>query len=234
MLYAMLAFFQDASSGMAPGSLGQLGAGIGMGLAAIGAGIGIGQAYHSAGYNGFDGLVRITPDGKLHIHSGVGNLGTFSYAATSRVAAEVLGCDWKNCIIERGDSRRYLPWNLGQFGSNTSFTMTRTNYVAAMDALQKLKQIASMRLGGRPEDWDARDETLVHRTNAGWRMSYAQAARWSIEMGGAYSGMNLPEDINPMTRRSAEALAGTGLIGVARDSRHNGTVPALAAGFIPH
>ena len=32
----------------------------------------------------------ITPDGKLHLHSGVGNLGTYSYASTTRVAAEVL------------------------------------------------------------------------------------------------------------------------------------------------
>src|SRR4029079_15482350 len=30
-------------------------------------GVGIGQAYHPAGSHGFDGLVRITPDGKLHI-----------------------------------------------------------------------------------------------------------------------------------------------------------------------
>lgn len=48
MLYGMLAFFQDASSGMAPGSLGQLGAGLGAGLAAIGAGIGIGQIGNGA------------------------------------------------------------------------------------------------------------------------------------------------------------------------------------------
>ncbi len=54
-------------------------------------GIGVGQAYHSAGSSGFDGLLRIKPDGKLHIHSGVGNLGTYSYATTTRVAAEVLG-----------------------------------------------------------------------------------------------------------------------------------------------
>ncbi len=97
-------------------------------------GIGIGQAYHPAGFNGFDGLVRITPDGKLHIHTGVGNLGTFSHSGTARIAAEVLKYDWENCIVERGDSRRHLPWNIGQFGSNTSFTMARTNYVAAMDA----------------------------------------------------------------------------------------------------
>ena len=43
-------------------------------------GVGVGQAYHSAGRDGFDGLVRITPDGKIHLHSGVGNLGTYSYA----------------------------------------------------------------------------------------------------------------------------------------------------------
>ena len=53
-------------------------------------GLGIGQGYHSAGTKGFDGLIRITPDGKLHVHTGVGNLGTYSYASTSRAAAEVL------------------------------------------------------------------------------------------------------------------------------------------------
>jgi xanthine dehydrogenase molybdenum-binding subunit len=196
-------------------------------------GVGVGQAFHSAGSSGFDGLVRIDEDGRLHIHTGVGNLGTYSYAATSRVAAEVLGYDWDNCEIHRGDSSRHLPWNNGQFGSNTSFTMTRTNYVAAMDALGKLKQIAALRIGGREDDWDVRSETLIHRENPSWRMTFASAARWAVRMGGPFSGENLPDDINPMTRRSAEALAGTGLIGVARDSdRHVGTVPALAAGFI--
>ena len=196
-------------------------------------GVGVGQAFHSAGSSGFDGLVRIDADGKLHIHTGVGNLGTYSYAATARVAAEVLGYDWANCVIHRGDSRRHLPWNNGQFGSNTSFTMTRTNYVAATDALQKLKQIAAIRLGGRADDYDVANEIVFRRDAPSARMSFARVARWAIEMGGPYSGLNLPDDLNAMTRRSAEAIAGTGLVGVARDSdRHTGTVPALAAGFI--
>jgi len=58
-------------------------------------GIGVGTAYHSAGRTGFDGLVVIKPDGKLYIHNGAGNLGTFSYAATARTAAEVLGMPWE-------------------------------------------------------------------------------------------------------------------------------------------
>ncbi|MBH15895.1 MAG: aldehyde oxidase [Gemmatimonadetes bacterium] len=197
-------------------------------------GLGVGQAYHSAGSSGFDGLIRILPDGKLYIHTGVGNLGTYSYAATSRVAAEVLDYRWENCEIVRGDSSKHLPWNNGQFGSNTSFTMTRTNYVAAMDALVKLKELASMSLGGSPEDYDIESETVVNKTNPSLRMSYADLAIRAIEVGGIYSGEELArEDLNEMTVRAVQGLAGTGLIGVARDNlEKNGTVPALAAGFI--
>lgn len=196
-------------------------------------GVGVGQAYHSAGSNGFDGLVRILPDGKLHIHTGVGNLGTYSHSSTSRVAAEVLKYNWDNCVIERGDSRRHLPWNLGQFGSNTSFTMTRTNYVAAIDALEKLLEIAAIDLGGSPEDYDISEERVFLKSDPNIFITYAAAASRAIELGGKYSGQYVPEDINSMTSASVAALAGTGLIGVAKDNlEKEGTVPALAAGFI--
>ena len=196
-------------------------------------GVGIGQAYHSAGSSKFDGLVRLTPEGKLHIHSGVGNLGTFSHSATSRVAAEVLTCKWENCVIERGDSRRHLPWNHAQWGSNTSFTMTRTNYVAAMDAKNKLLEIAAMDLGGSPGDYDLADERVVHKTDKSKSMGFAEAAKRAIELGGKYDGHEAPEDINDMTKASVTALAGTGLIGVAKDNlKHEGVVPAMAVGFV--
>ena len=196
-------------------------------------GVGIGQAYHSAGSNGFDGLVRILPDGKLHVHSGVGNLGTYSYAGTSRVAAEILGYNWDNVVIERGRTDSHLPWNLGQFGSNTSFTMTRTNYVAAMDAKQKLLEIAAMDLGGAAEDYDLEDEKVVSKSDPSKSISFADAAARAIELGGKFSGAEVPEDINPMTQASVAAIAGTGLIGVAKDNLpKEGHTPALAAGYV--
>ena len=196
-------------------------------------GVGIGQAYHSAGSSGFDGLVRITPDGMLHIHTGVGNLGTFSHTATSRVAAEVLKCSWDNCTVVRGDTRKHLPWNFGQFGSNTSFTMTRTNYAAAMDALAKLKEIAATDLGGTGEDYDIADEKVFLKSDPTKALTYAEAAQRAIELGGKFSGEETPVDINRMTTASVTALAGTGLIGVAKDNMERPpTVPALAAGFM--
>ena len=196
-------------------------------------GIGVGQAFHSAGRSGYDGLVRLTPDGKLHIHSGVGNLGTYSHTATSRVAAEILKCNWENCVVVRGDSRRHLPWSSSQSGSNTSFTMSRTNYVAAIDALEKLKEIAAMDLGGAPDDYDIADETVFSRADPEVRMTYAAAAQRAIELGGKYSGHEAPDDLNGITKTAVAGLAGTGLIGVARDNlEHSAMVPAISAGFI--
>jgi CO/xanthine dehydrogenase Mo-binding subunit len=196
-------------------------------------GIGVGQAYHSAGSSGFDGLVRITPDGKLHIHSGVGNLGTYSYAATSRVVAEVLKCDWDNCVIERGDSRKHLPWNLGQFGSNTSFTMTRSNHAAAMDAKRKLLAIAAREFGGNADDYNIGDHKVFSISDPETSLTYAQAAQRAIDLGGEFSGQEIPDDIFFLTKASAKGVAGSGLVGVAKDNyEKTGVVPGLAAAFI--
>src|SRR6187551_701756 len=195
--------------------------------------IAVGQAFHPAGFSGFDGLLRILPTGKVHIHTGVGNLGTFSHSSTSRIAAEVLKLNWDDVVIERGDSRRNLPWNIGQFGSNTNFTMARTNYVAAMDALTKLKEIAARRFGGSPDSYDIDGKRVFRKGSPGTGMTYADAAKRAIELGGKYDGHELPKDINPMTQVSATAIAGTGLVGVAKDTLPmKGAPAAFAAAFI--
>ena len=196
-------------------------------------GYGVASAYHSAGSSGFDGLLRITPDGILHVHTGVGNLGTYSYGSTSRVAAEVLGYDWDHVVIERGGTSKHIPYNLGQFGSNTSFTMSRTNYVAAMDAQAKLLEIAASSHGGSADDYELGDEMIVRKSDMGAVMTFAEAAQAAIEMGDKFAGHVLPEDIHEMTRASAKAIAGTGLIGVAKDTLpKDGTAPALTASFV--
>jgi len=195
-------------------------------------GFGIGQAYHSAGRSGYDGLVVLSPDGKLHLHSGVGNLGTYSYVATTRAAAEILKCDWKNCLVHHGISTKHLPNASSQNGSNTSYTMTRANYVAAVDAVNKLKQIAAIALGGSPEDYDIGDHKVFASDEPERHLTYAQAAQRAIELGGKYSGMNAPEDIHDITKASLAGVAGTGLVGVAKDNLlKEGDVPALSCGF---
>ncbi|HVV93109.1 MAG TPA: xanthine dehydrogenase family protein molybdopterin-binding subunit [Hyphomicrobiales bacterium] len=196
-------------------------------------GVGVGQGHHTSGYTGFDGLVRILPDGKLYIHTGVGNLGTYTYASTARAAAEVLGYDWNRCVVVWGNSDKHLPWNFGQFSSNTAHTESRTNYFAAMDAKAKLLEIAAHDLGGAPADYDLANERVVAKADPSKSISFADAARRAIVLGGKYSGQEVPKGINPITAASVAGLAGTGLIGVAKDGATlPGAVPALAAGFM--
>ena len=195
-------------------------------------GIGIGQGYHSAGSNGFDGLMRITPDGKLHVHTGVGNLGTYSHSATARVPAELLNVAWENVIIERGDSRLGLPWNSPQAGSLTASTESRTNYVAAMDLKDKLLDIAAQMLGGAPADYELGSERVVAKADASKSISYAQAAQKAIELGGKYSAKEVPADLNPVTKDGVAMIAGTGLVGVAKDNLPRvGVTPGLTVSF---
>jgi len=173
-------------------------------------GIGIGQGYHSAGTNGFDGLLRITPDGKLHVHTGIGNLGTYSHSATARVAADLLNVSWDNVIIERGDTRKGLPFNSPQAGSLSASTQSRTMYVASLDMKDKLTDIAAKSLGGQPTDYVVGSEKVTHKSDVSKSITFQQAAQKAIELGGKYSGKELPEDLNPITKNSVAGIAGSG------------------------
>ncbi|MBJ90004.1 MAG: aldehyde oxidase [Woeseia sp.] len=195
-------------------------------------GVGVGQAYHSAGRDGYDGLLRITPDGKIHLHSGVGNLGTYSYVSTTRPVAEILHCEWDNCIIHYGKSTEHLPWSSAQNGSNTSFTHTRANYVAALDALDKILSIAALKFGGAKEDYEILDERVFSKYNPDNSMSYAEVAQTAIEFGGRFDGSEAPADIHEVTKLAVDGIKGTGLVGVAKDTLgRRGAVPGLAVGF---
>jgi xanthine dehydrogenase molybdenum-binding subunit len=101
-----------------------------------------------------------------------------------------------------------------------------------MDAKQKLQEIAAKEFGGRPEDYTIGNQRVFRKGNPGGGMSYAQAAKRAIEMGGKYDGHEVAKDLNVMTKESAKALAGIGLMGVAKDNYgRKGTTQAFVASF---
>lgn len=181
-------------------------------------GIGVGFGPFVGGSSGFDGLLLIRPDGNVYIHQGIGNLGTHSFNDTARPAAEVLGVPWDRCEIVWGNTAKHLPWSSSQSGSQTTHAHTRANYVAAMAAKRKLQEIAARDLGGSPDDYEIAEERVYRRSSPATGMSLAQAAERAIELGGTYSGHELPEDIHEITVASAQALAGQGLLAAAKDA----------------
>ena len=194
-------------------------------------GIGVATSCFVGGSIGFDGLFVIKPDGKLYIQSGIGNLGTESVSDCHRVTAEILGVPWEKCEITWGNTGKNLPWSCPSGGSQTTHAMTRAAYVTALDAKDKLQQIAAKTLGGRPEDYDVGGER-VYRKGGGAGMTLAQAAKKAIELGGIYDGHELPKGINKMTAASVGSFAGQGLVAVARDTMaRDGQTHSFVASF---
>ena len=66
-------------------------------------GIGVSLSSYVGGTIGFDGLLVITPAGRIQFQSGIGNLGTESVIDVHRVGAEILGVPWEN--VRRGMGR---------------------------------------------------------------------------------------------------------------------------------
>ena len=194
-------------------------------------GIGVAVSTYSAGSTGYDGLFVIKPDGRLYIQSGIGNHGTESVSDCHRVSAEILGVPWDKVVLTWGDTAKNLPWTCNSGGSQTVHAMTRAAHAAGMDAKKKLQEIAAKDLGGRPEDYDVGNER-VFRKGGGASMTLAKAAQRAIDLGGPYDGHELPKDINRFTTASATALAGQGLMGVAKDNYpRDGQSRSFVAGF---
>ena len=176
--------------------------------------------------------MTIRPDGKLYVQSGVGNLGTHSVIDLARVAAEVLDMPWEKVEVIWGDTGKHLPWTCPSVGSQTTHGMTRANMRARWTRGGSCRSL-------RRASWAARRTTTrwaasacTDRGNPGRGLSFAQAARRAIELGGKFDGHELPEDINPMTRASATALAGLGLMGVAKDTYpRDGVTYGFVIGF---
>ena len=230
--YATSAFIKEAlDAGAAQFKWNERKVGTGKRVGSKVRGVGCSISCYSGGTTGFDGLFVIKPDGRVYIQSGVGNLGTESWTDVHRVVAELLGVPWEKCDITWGNTSKNLPWTCPSGGSQTTHAMTRAAHAVASDGIAKLQQIAAKDLGGKPEDYVVANERVAHK-GGGRSMTLAQAAQRAIQLGGAYDGHELPNDINKFTVQSATALSGQGLLAVAKDKYpHDGNTFSFVATF---
>jgi CO/xanthine dehydrogenase Mo-binding subunit len=84
-------------------------------------------------------------------------------------------------------------------------------------------------MGGAPSAYKVSGERI---SGPGGSMSLAEVAKQAVSMGGKFDGHELPGNINKVTATAATALAGQGLMGVARDTYpRDGTSFSFVAGF---
>lgn len=194
-------------------------------------GLGVALSCYHGGSSGFDGLVVITPQGRVQIHSGVGNLGTEAFIDVHRAAAEILDVPWENVDIVWGDTSKPLPYSCHSGGSQTIHAMTRAGHAVGLECVQRLKEVAAKTHGGGPEDYVVAN-MRVSRKGGGAAMSFAQAAQAAVKLGGIYDGHEANPEVNAYTKKSVAALAGSGLVASAKDTyKHDGDSFSFLACF---
>jgi CO/xanthine dehydrogenase Mo-binding subunit len=145
------------------------------------------------------------------------------------VVGDMLGVPWEQVEIAWGDTSHPLPWTCVSGGSQTAHAMSRAAHAAASDAIAKAKEIAAKAFGGSPELYRVADGRV---SGNGRSLTLGDVAKRAIELGGKYDGHELPDNINKVTTAAATALAGQGLMGVARDTyKRDGTTFSFVAGF---
>jgi xanthine dehydrogenase molybdenum-binding subunit len=194
-------------------------------------GVGVSLSGYVAGSIGFDGLIVITPEGRVRFHTGIGNLGTESVIDVHRAGAEVLGVPWEMCDVVWGDTSKNLPYTCVSGGSQTTHAMTRASHAVALECKQRLQEVAAKSLGGQPEHYDA-SNGRVFRKGGGAGITFAQASQKAIQLGGIYDGHEVTPDVNKVTKKSVAALAGQGLVASAKDKfPHDGNTYSYYASF---
>jgi len=190
-------------------------------------GSGVAISAYTAGSIGFDGLIVFRPDGKVQVQSGIGNLGTHSVIDVHRVVAEILDTPWDQFEVVWGDTAKNLPWSCISAGSQTAHAMSRAAHAVGTAAKARLQEVAAKTYGGNPASYP------VSNGRVG-RMTFAEAGKKAIELGGIYDGHEVAENnnINAFTKRSVAGLAGQGLVVAARDNYpRNGATQSFVAGF---
>lgn len=194
-------------------------------------GVGVSLSCYVGGTTGFDGLLVITPQGRVQFQSGIGNLGTEAVIDVHRAGAERLGVPWDVCDIVWGDTSKHIPYTCASGGSQTTHAMTRASYAVADECKQRLKEIAAKTHGGKPEDYEVANQR-VFRKGGGAGLSFAEAAQRAIALGGIYDGHEANAEVNKQTMAAVSGLAGQGLVASAKDKfPHDGNTFSYVASF---
>ena len=125
---------------------------------------------------------------------------------------------WEKCEVTWGNTAKNLPWTCVSGGSQTTHAMTRAAYAAAMDAKKKLQEIAAKKLGGKPEEYEVANERVFRKGGGAGHELWRKPRNTRFNSAASTTATKLPDDINKLTEASVAALAGQGLVAVAKDN----------------
>lgn len=119
-------------------------------------GWGVGCEMHgSSAYPGIkeqgNAIVKMNEDGTVALFTGTAGLGTGAHTALAQIVAEELGVRFEDVSVVHGDTD-VVPWDIGAFGSRTTYVGGRVAQMAAAEVKKRLLDYAASQLEVAAED----------------------------------------------------------------------------------
>lgn len=150
-------------------------------------GIGAAVMVHSGGgsryygYNATDAFVKISEDGRITVITPAVEIGQGASTAMAQIAAEVLGVDVNRISVYNADTF-LTPYDLGAFGSRTTFVCGNAVKDAAEDARREILAVAAEMLQTESVQLDIHDSCIWQGSEA--KLSFDTVVQYAFEKKG--------------------------------------------------
>ena len=138
---------------------------------------GVGASIHTWAGRPHDSTCRvdISPDGSVSANIGSQDLGVGCRTVIAAVLAETVGLPLTTVVVNMGDSN--LPPSGASGGSTTVGGVSASTRRAAVNALEKLKEVVAPELNVAVDDLEAKGGRLVSKTDSSKSISWNDACR---------------------------------------------------------
>ncbi len=155
-------------------------------------GLGMGIATWGGAGHASECRVNIHPDGTVDIEIGSQDIGTGTRTAIAMVVSEVLGLDYRQVRVKIGENA--FPPSGASGGSTTIGGVSSSSLKAALNALEKLLEVASASLGTSADQLEVTDSTIRVKGNPSKSLSWKQACQKLGTKSISESGRNDPKN----------------------------------------
>lgn len=175
-------------------------------------GIGMANMVHTGGgariygYNAADAFVKLSEDGAVTLITSAVDMGQGAHTAMAQIVAQELGVNLEDVKVVSDDTD-LTPYDLGAWGSRTSFICGNAALAAARDAKKEIIAVASEMMEANPSDIVLENQK-VYVNGSTDKYSFAELADYAInKRGSPISGRGRFVDKLPAGYTITEAFA---------------------------
>lgn len=148
-------------------------------------GIGMAAMVHTGaggrfyGYAATDTFTKISEDGNVTVISPAVEIGQGATMVVAQITAEVLGLDPKEITVINTDTE-IVPYDLGAWGSRTSFICGNAAKSAAESAKKEVMEAAAKMLDKKPEELQAKEGKIFVKDSPEVGVTFQEVAAFAV------------------------------------------------------